>query len=322
MRTSSPGCEPSTLPPVSAARSTTTEPGFMPSTIAAVTSSGAARPGTAAVVISDVGGGDVRREQLALALGAVLGHLAGVAAGALDGVEVEVDERGAHRADLVGRGRAHVVRADDRAQPLGGGDRLQAGDARAEDEHPRGLDGAGGGHQQREELGQPVGADQRGAVAGAQRLRGQRVHRLGPRDARQQLERQRGGPGVARASYGVERRALAHDGQERHRDAPGGELAEGLGRQRLDAQHGVGAGEHLGRGSGDLGAGLDVVGVQEAGRITGPGLDGDLEACVTQQAHGLGDGGDAALAWTGLGGNRGSHVHQRYPSAPRAPSGG
>src|SRR6202521_842918 len=39
----------STLPPVSAARSTMTEPGRMPCTISAVTSSGALRPGTAAV---------------------------------------------------------------------------------------------------------------------------------------------------------------------------------------------------------------------------------------------------------------------------------
>ncbi len=52
MRTTLPGTEPSTLPPLSAARSTTTEPGFICSTIAWVTSIGAVRPGTAAVVIS------------------------------------------------------------------------------------------------------------------------------------------------------------------------------------------------------------------------------------------------------------------------------
>ena len=42
------------------------------------------------MVISTSAFGDVRREQLALPGGAVLGHLAGVAAGALDGVQVEV----------------------------------------------------------------------------------------------------------------------------------------------------------------------------------------------------------------------------------------
>ncbi len=49
---SSPATAPSTLPPDSAARSTTTLPGFMPASMPAVTSSGARRPGTAAVVIS------------------------------------------------------------------------------------------------------------------------------------------------------------------------------------------------------------------------------------------------------------------------------
>ena len=47
-----PGSVSSQLPPVSPARSTTTLPGFMPSTAAAVTNRGAGRPGTNAVVIT------------------------------------------------------------------------------------------------------------------------------------------------------------------------------------------------------------------------------------------------------------------------------
>ena len=50
--TSSPATEPSTLPPDSAARSTTTDPGRIARTMSAVTRSGAGRPGIAAVVIS------------------------------------------------------------------------------------------------------------------------------------------------------------------------------------------------------------------------------------------------------------------------------
>ena len=42
----------SQLPPVSTARSTTTEPGFIDSTIARVTSTGAGRPGISAVVMT------------------------------------------------------------------------------------------------------------------------------------------------------------------------------------------------------------------------------------------------------------------------------
>ena len=183
--------EPSTLPPVSAARSTTTEPGLhlldhraghqhrrLP-----------ARDGGGGD--QRVGGGDVRRQQLALPGRAVLGHLAGVAAGALERLELEVDRLGAHRPDLLGGGGADVVRLDDGAEPLGGGDRLQPGDAGAEHDDLGRLDGAGGGHVQREEAAQQPGGDDRAAVAGDQRLRRQRVHRLGPRDARHQLHRER-----------------------------------------------------------------------------------------------------------------------------------
>ena len=48
----SPGSDSSQLPPVSAARSTITEPGFIRSTASSVTRIGARRPGTAAVVIT------------------------------------------------------------------------------------------------------------------------------------------------------------------------------------------------------------------------------------------------------------------------------
>src|SRR5258706_1868491 len=50
--TSLPAFVSSTLPPVSAARSTMTDPGRMPLTMSPVTSSGARRPGTAAVVMT------------------------------------------------------------------------------------------------------------------------------------------------------------------------------------------------------------------------------------------------------------------------------
>ena len=49
--TISPATEPSTFPPLSEARSTTTEPGAICETMAAVTNLGAVLPGTAAVVI-------------------------------------------------------------------------------------------------------------------------------------------------------------------------------------------------------------------------------------------------------------------------------
>ena len=49
--TTSSGSEPSTLPPLRAARSTMTEPGFIDATMAAVMSRGAGLPGMRAVVM-------------------------------------------------------------------------------------------------------------------------------------------------------------------------------------------------------------------------------------------------------------------------------
>ena len=48
----SPATVPSTLPPLAAAMSTITEPGFIDSTISAVISRGAGRPGMSAVVMT------------------------------------------------------------------------------------------------------------------------------------------------------------------------------------------------------------------------------------------------------------------------------
>ena len=146
------------MPPDSAARSTTTEPGFICSTIAAVTSIGACRPGHGRRRDQRVGGRDVRGQQVALPGGAVLGHLACVAAGALERLELELDRHRAHRADLLGRRCPHVVRLDDRAEPLAGGDRLQPRDAGAEHDDLGGRDGAGRGHVEREEAAQPLAA--------------------------------------------------------------------------------------------------------------------------------------------------------------------
>ncbi len=50
--TTSSGTEPSTLPPLAVAMSTTTLPGRMLATISAVSSRGAGRPGTSAVVMT------------------------------------------------------------------------------------------------------------------------------------------------------------------------------------------------------------------------------------------------------------------------------
>ena len=143
----------SQLPPVSAARSTITEPGFIRFTASSMISSGARRPGHGGGGDHAVHPGDHVGERLALALLLLLGQLAGVAAGVLGVLEpdVELHELRAQRLDLLLDRGAHVEGGHHGAQPLGGGDGLQAGHAGAEHQHLGRADRAGGGGEHREE---------------------------------------------------------------------------------------------------------------------------------------------------------------------------
>ena len=120
-----PGSVSSQLPPASPARSTITEPGFIPSTASAVTSRGAGRPGHERGRDDDVEAFDRLRQGLLLARALLLGQLARVAALAA-GLEAEVQPLRAQRSHLLGDLRAHVVAGRAGSQALGGGDRLQA----------------------------------------------------------------------------------------------------------------------------------------------------------------------------------------------------
>ena len=158
----SPGTVSSQFPPVSAARSTITDPGRMASTAVAGISRGAGRPGTSAVVIDDVGVGDVLPPAAAAGCACCLrrerGRVAPRVLGPAD-VQSQLDERRAQALDLLLDHRPGVEGGDDGAQPAGGRDRLQARDPGAQHEHLGGGDGAGGGHEHREEPGQPLGGD-------------------------------------------------------------------------------------------------------------------------------------------------------------------
>ena len=187
--TVSPALVSSQLPPLSPARSTITEPGFMLRTPSAVIRIGAGAAG-------DLGGGDdhvlpagVLGERLADLLVLLVGERAGVAALVLGvGDEVELERAAAERGDLLPGGAADVEAGDDGAEALGGGDRLQAGDAGAEHQHARRRDGAGGRGHHREEAAGLAGGEQRRGVAGDVGLGGERVHRLGAGDPRDRLD--------------------------------------------------------------------------------------------------------------------------------------
>ena len=164
LTTSLPASVPSTLPPVSAAMSTMTLPGFMEATIASVTSFGAGRPGIRAVVMTK--SASLTRSAISAAWRrlVVVAHLAGVAAGGL-GVRLlllghlDLDEDAAQALDLLLDDRPHVGRLDHRAEAPRGADRHQPRHAGAHDDPSRRPDGARGGGQQRHELRQPLGGD-------------------------------------------------------------------------------------------------------------------------------------------------------------------
>ena len=104
--TTSPGCVSSQLPPVSAARSTITEPGRIFSTAEAGISLGAGRPGIAAVVITTSNSG-IRSSSASCCALLLLGRqLAGVAALGLLADDAEVEEGRAERLHLLAHGRA------------------------------------------------------------------------------------------------------------------------------------------------------------------------------------------------------------------------
>ena len=185
---------PSTLPPASAARSTITLPGRIVAICASLISRGAGFPGNQRGSDDDVLLGDVAGHQLGLSLLIFGRHFRRVAARtfALDpGDILDEDRLGAERLDLFLRRRADVRGADLRAEPLGGGDRLQAGDPDAHDEDFGRADRAGGGHHHRERAAIGRRRLDHRLVAGEVRLRRQDVHRLGAGDARHPLHRQR-----------------------------------------------------------------------------------------------------------------------------------
>ena len=223
--TVSPGSVSSQLPPASPARSTITEPGFIPSTASAVTSLRRRAPGHERGRDDHVEALDRVGQRLLLAGALLLGQLARVAALAA-GLEAEVEPLRAERLHLLGDLGAHVVAGRARAQALGGRERLQPGDADAEHEHLGRRDRAGGGHQHRVEAAHLLGAEQRRLVAGDVALRGQRVHRLRARDPRDRLHRERG---RLRVGERARRLRAGQRREEADQDRAGAEPADLLG---------------------------------------------------------------------------------------------
>ena len=199
----------------------------------------------------------------------------------------------AERLDLGPGLRAHVVGADHRAEPAGGADRLQAGDAGPEHQHLGRPGRAGRGDQQREEPAERRRGDQGGLVAGDVRLRGQRVHRLGPgQRPRHQVEADRGDAGLGQAPRQVGVRRAGRAG----RKWPGPARSSATGRRpAADHSDHVGVCAQSSPGH-DAGArlGVHVVAVPRA--VARARLDKDLEPGGAQLGHGLGHQRDPAFS--------------------------
>ena len=198
-------------------------------------------------------------------------------------VEVERDEARAEALHLLGDHRTRVVGFDDRAEPARRGDRLETRHARADHEHARGLDRARGGHEHREDARQRDGREQHRAIAGEVRLRGERVHRLRARDARDQLECERCGEllGQARGHRGRVERA-----QKADVDRALAQRRDLRVARRGDLEHEI-RGERLG-GTRQLRTDRRIARVVEAGRRARSRLHRDLDPALHERLHRVG----------------------------------
>ncbi len=206
--------------------------------------------------------------QTTLLFGAfVVAELTRVAAFA-GSAHAQVQKSRTQRGDLLTRFRPHIEAFHLRAQPLGGGDRLQAGHARADHQHLARAHGAGRGGQHRKKARRQLRGNQHRLVAGHAGLRAQHIHRLRARGARQALQWKRNqlprGKRLRTRRVCIRRQHADH---HRVRLAP----EQRVGRRRLHAQHHLGL--RHGVGAGRLRTGLQIRVIVHAAGPAGPRFD-------------------------------------------------
>ncbi len=244
----------------------------------------------------------------------VLGDLRGVAALVLGGLDLEADEARAEALDLLLDRGADVVRLDDRAEAARGRDRLEPGDAGAQDQHAGRRDRARGRHEHRQEAGEPVGGHERGLVAGHRGLRRQRVHLLRARDARDQLHAQRGDAAVGEAAHQV---GLGQRVEHRDQHGAFGEQLDLVAAERIvpagtaHLQDELRLPKQRGGVRHHHGSRLPIGVIIRAGAPAGAGFDPDVEASLLQSGHPLGYQRHPSLPTHDLLWNRNSHGSSR-----------
>jgi hypothetical protein len=223
----------------------------------------------------------------------------------------DLEELRSQRLDLLLDGGADVEGGDDGAEAARGGDRLQPGHAGAQHEHLRRRDRARRGHEHREEARHLGRGDQHGQVARDRRLRGQRVHRLCARDARDRLHRERGG---ARGRDRLRAATVGQRGQEADQHRLALEVGHLVVLRGRDLGHHVGApgARRVDQG----GAGLLQRGVRDRGRLTGAALDQDVVTRAAELARDVGNHGHALLPRGRLLGDTDPHAARNRIRTP------
>ena len=186
--------------------------------------------------------------------------------------------------DLFLGGGTHVRRRHDGAQPSRGGDRLQAGDAHAHDQHARRRDGARRRHHHRHGAAEGGRRIDHRLVAGEIGLAGQHVHRLRAGDARNEFH----GEGLDALRRQLSDRVFLRVRSEKGRQH--GALfhfCDFAVVRSAHFEHDVGIGERRARIGRDHGAGRRIVGIGHARGGTGTRLDDDVEAQPLQLLDGL-----------------------------------
>ncbi len=286
------GLESSQFPPESAARSMITGPLPIPSTMAAVTSTRCRSSRDLRRGDDHVGGGHLGGQQFLLASQLLGRLLPGVAACTLTGVEPEIDELRPEALHLFLGRRSHVVGTHHGAEPARRGDGLEPSHSGPHDQHLGRRHGTGRRHEHGEELGQVLGGRQPGSVTGHRGLRGERVHGLGPADARQEVEAVDRRPLAGQGSHRVEIGQRLQERDDRDPGRVGGDLG---GRRRLHPGHKSGGGDGRRGIAFDRRPRLAVTIVGETGGVPGARLQNHIGVGLDQPCGHLGDHGHPVL---------------------------
>ena len=220
---------------------------------------------------------------------------------------------GAQRPGLFGSVGADVDGGDHGAQAFGGGDGLEAGHARADDHDVGGLDHAHGGADHGHELAHVVGGHEHALVAGHGAHGGQGVHALGAGNTRNAVQGEADAAGVAQFFHGfaVHRGGGVQEGDQVLSVAQhvAFVLVHVLVEQGLfHLEDDIGLGKdflraiHQGRARGH------IFRVGEERAFAGGFLHQHGGAFGDHFFHGLGGGGDAALARHNFFGNTDDHA--------------